>query len=164
MRKASLFLCIAITLTFSLLSCSNLASKTPDCNDDETKSIVLKRLFLNIMNSTVQQSEGRNYLDSEESLKGSNGEFKDPKGDTIKYRYSGGILDVISGDEDFRIGLQNVRTVSVDKHTGKSMCAAQATNDFYKNGQKTDQGSTETVAYTTASGAGGKGRTVEIRY
>jgi hypothetical protein len=164
MRKVCFFLCISIALTWSLLGCSHFGSnKTPDCNDDETKAIVVKRLFLNIMNSTVQQKEGRNYLDSVESLKGTSGEFKDPKGDTVKYRYSGGVLDVVDNNQDFRIGLQNIKTVNVDKNTGKCECTAQATNDFFENGQKTDQGSVTTISYTSAVAADGKGRTVEIK-
>jgi hypothetical protein len=162
MRKAGLFLCIAITMAVSLLGCTKMASnETPDCNSDQTKAMVLKKVFLKTMNSTVQQREGRNYLDSEDALKGFSGEFKDPRGNTVKYRYSGGVLDVIDGDEDFRIGLQNIKTVSIDKSMGKYSCTAQVTNDFYKGVRKTDAGSITTISYTSA--AGGKGPTVEIK-
>lgn len=121
MMRKNVLLCAAVALFWCISGCSK--SMAPDCNADKTKAEVLKKVFADTMNKGYQKRENRNYF-GEDDLKGNSGQFKFANGQTAKYQYSDGVLKFYADDGGLTNTIENIRTVSINKDTGKCECAA----------------------------------------
>ncbi|MGC2062389.1 MAG: hypothetical protein WA610_05375 [Thermodesulfovibrionales bacterium] len=149
-KKVSLSLVVLlITITWlGLLGCA--AKKAPDCSDNRTKEIVLKKIFIHTA-YVGTKSKGKTDKSEEEyekeSLVGTN------------CSYSNNVLlvsDKYNPDDKAKLTLLNIRTTNIVKDIGKYECAAEFTAEKIRGGSSTELLPKKEISYTSELADNGK--------
>lgn len=140
---------MSVALVLFIGGCSS--SMAPDCNDNKTKAEVLKKIWANIRNRANQTTDFRDA-----DLKGNSGEYTDGTGTTWKYKYSDGVFKYYREGTEQDYTIENIRTASVNKDTGKFECAADIKYEERNNGVLDPRTLLASVTYTSELADKGK--------
>lgn len=156
MLKKMVSLSLVLTFTFlGSLGCA--AKKAPDCSDDKTKELVLKKILIHPA-YVGAKSKGHTTLSEEEYE-------KDFLAKT-NLSYSNNELIATfkeTPDQKLKLYLSDTRTINLIKDIGKYECAAEFKADIIDKGQSSEFMPKQEITYTSELADNGKKHFVGVK-
>ena len=155
-KKVSLSLVVLLITTAcsGLLGCA--AKKAPDCSDNRTKEIVLKKIFVH---AAYVGAKRKGITDKSEE------EYEKESLASTNYSYSNGVLlvsDKYTPDDKAKLTLLNTRTTNIVKEIGKYECSAEFTAEKITGGPSTGLLPKKEITYTSELTDNGKKHFVTV--
>ena len=155
-EKVPLFL-VVLLINITCLGLFGCAAKNaPDCSDNRTKEIVLKKIFVHT-SYVGAKSKGKTDKSEEEYEKESLA--------STNYSYSNDVLlvsDKDNPDDKAKLTLLNTRTTNRVKDIGKYECAAEFTAEKIKGGSSAELLTKKEITYTSELADNGKKHFVTV--